>query len=102
MSKPALHFIPAAKADLQEIWHYTVDRWGKKQAESYSVELKSACYQLIESPQLGRLIPEAGSGVRVYRCQHHYIFYLAEEPTIFLAFMHKNRDILQHIITRLP
>jgi len=103
VTESTLHFIPAAKADLQEIWHYTVDTWGNAQAERYVAELKRTCHQLVESPSLGKPAPDVGDGVRVYRCQHHYIFYLEEKArTIFLAFIHEKRDILRHVVSRLP
>lgn len=103
MTDSPLHLIPAAKADLQEIWHYTVDTWGEAQAERYVAELKRTCYQLMEAPSLGKPALDVGDGVRVYRCQHHYIFYLEEKDhSIFLAFIHERRDILRHVVSRLP
>jgi len=83
-----LHLISAAKSDLHDIWHYTVKAWGEAQAENYVALLQSACHQLVKSPLLGKPMPDLGEDVRVYRCQHHYIFYIEEqENIIFIAFI---------------
>ena len=103
MREPTLHFIPAAKSDLQDIWRYTKKEWGLPQAETYVAELKRSCHTLIQSPFLGKALPDVDDGLRVFRCQHHYIFYLIEqERIVFLAFIHERRNILRHVITRLP
>lgn len=102
MPAPSMHLIPAAKEDLQDIWRYTVKKWGRSQAELYISSLKSACHQLIFTPTIGRPAANLGKNVRIYRHQHHYIFYLEKQADIiFLAFLHEKRDILQHMLSRL-
>lgn len=98
-----LNLIQDAKVDLQDIWRYTFNTWGKSQAEIYLAAIEFACHQLVKSPLIGRPMPDLGVNVRVYRCQHHYIFYMIkQEVVIFLAFVHEKRDFLQQVITRLP
>lgn len=103
MTNDVLHLIPAAKGDLQDVWRYTVKTWGETQAERYLASLQATCHQLIKSPPIGKPMPDLGDNVRAYRHQHHYIFYIEEwERIIFIAFIHEKRDLLRHILTRLP
>lgn len=98
-----LHFTPEAKNDLKSIWRYTYENWDESQAESYITALRKTCYQLSDLPSIGKPLPDVGEDVRVYRCQHHYIFYLKQNETItFLAFVHEKRDMLRYVLNRLP
>lgn len=102
MTGAALRLVPAAKADLQDVWRYTADRWGEAQAENYMASLKRACHELMDSPLLGKPVPDVGEAVLVCRCRHHCIFYLeTQEQVTFLAFMHEKRDALRHVLSRL-
>lgn len=94
--------IPAAKADLQDIWRYTVETWEEQQAENYVGTIKKACHTLIQQPQLGKALPAVHEELRVYRCQHHFIFYLTDsEHLIFIAFLHERMDMLKHLTARI-
>lgn len=42
----AARFSPAAVADLDGIWNYTVKRWGVEQGEFYVREIDESCQQL--------------------------------------------------------
>jgi toxin ParE1/3/4 len=44
---------PAAKADLKNIHHYGMTRWGKSQADTYLDGIKSMLWRLVEHPQMG-------------------------------------------------
>lgn len=37
---------PSAKSDLIEIWNYTVETWGEKQAEKYLQDIEDKLNQL--------------------------------------------------------
>ena len=103
MKDSVLHIIPAAKRDLQDIWLYTLEMWGAVQAERYVTSLKEACNKLVKSPFLGKALPDLSEDVRVYYCQCHYIFYLKDaDRIVFLAFLHEKRNVLQHVLGRLP
>jgi toxin ParE1/3/4 len=41
-----LAFSPAAKADTEEIWDYSADRWGPDQADGYTDAIRDACQAL--------------------------------------------------------
>lgn len=102
MSHPQLNITAEAESDLREIWLYSVGEWGQTQADRYLDELMEMCNQLAVSKKLGKAVFEIGRNVYVYRCNHHYIFYLKkEDDLIFIAFMHEKRDILRHVAGRL-
>lgn len=92
---------PAAKADLQGVWNYTVELWGEAKAETYIASLKEACESLLEHPKLGVALVQVDKDLRVYRCQHHFIFYLTDGRKVtFIAFLHERMDMLVQLMGR--
>ena len=65
----------AAKADLQEIWLYTVDQWGEQQADRYLHQLEQCCERLIDHPELGKARDDLRSGFRSIPEGSHMIIY---------------------------
>lgn len=97
-----LRLTSQAKADLQSIWRYTIDTWSNDQANLYINSIKQACLQLMHHPALGRRLMEIAPGLRVYRLQHHFIFYLEDRSgVIFIAFLHERMDIVSRLSHRL-
>ena len=97
-----LNLTPAAKADLQSVWRYTVTQWGEPQAEHYTGAIRQACHNLLAKPLIGKALPQVHEELRAFRCQHHIIFYLVDETGItFIAFLHERTDMLQHLTGRL-
>jgi toxin ParE1/3/4 len=45
---------PTAKSDFVEIWNYSVETWGEKQAEKYLQDIEDTLNQLAANPELGR------------------------------------------------
>jgi toxin ParE1/3/4 len=66
---------PRARADLDEIWDYTADRWGPDQAESYIRQLWKAITAVPDSPALGKECAEVRRGYRKYPAGSHVLFY---------------------------
>jgi plasmid stabilization system protein ParE len=56
---------PRAQTDLDEIWDYTVDRWGFDQAETYTRQLWKDIAIVADRPSLGRECHEVRRGYRV-------------------------------------
>jgi toxin ParE1/3/4 len=38
---------------------------------------------------------------RIFRCEHHYIVWLAEERPIIIAILHERMDVVQRLRDRL-
>ena len=53
---------PAARADLDAIWTYTVDRWNIDQAETYLRSLVQMMRMLADNPGLGKNIDDVKAG----------------------------------------
>ncbi len=49
---------PAARNDIKQIWHYSVETWGEKQATVYMTQLETRFDELAENPLLGRARPD--------------------------------------------
>lgn len=90
-----------AEEDLSDIWVYTYETWGRAQADKY-YDLLAACFEAIgggaaQSKTL-RGLPE---GVRIHRCEHHYIFFIEQDRPIIIAILHERMDFLQRLKDRL-
>lgn len=66
---------PAAIADLDEIWEYTVRLWGTTQAERYLEGLRDAFDVLADQPGVGRARNDLHPGLLVSLYSRHLIFY---------------------------
>ncbi|MDE0007814.1 MAG: type II toxin-antitoxin system RelE/ParE family toxin [Gammaproteobacteria bacterium] len=55
---------PAARADLEEIWDYTVGHWGETQAERYIRNIQRACEALGGGTLVSRSAGDIRAGYR--------------------------------------
>ncbi len=84
----------AAKSDLIEIWRYSVETWGEKQAEKYLQEIEETLHHLATNPEIGRQRPEIAPGYFSFPAKKHIIFYLISENTIdIIGILHGRMDI---------
>lgn len=84
------------------MWLYGYDQWGEHQADLYAQTIREGCQMIVTHPLIGKALPEIDGALRVYPCQHHLIFYLAEDAKVaFLAFLHERMDMLKHLSSRL-
>jgi toxin ParE1/3/4 len=84
--------------DLIEIWLYTFDKWGERQADKYLDELDEATQLLAEQPMLSRERSEFSPPVRIHHHAHHLIVYLALEDGInIVRVLHESMDIDSHL-----
>ena len=100
--KPEMHkyrLTPSAKSDLIEIWNYTVETWGEKQAEKYLQEIEDKLGQLSANPELGRQRPEIHPGYYSFPVRKHSIFYLQSNNYIdIIGILHGRMDINKNLI----
>jgi toxin ParE1/3/4 len=87
----------AAEQDLVDIWRYTRAKWGPDQANRYFDELISACDEIGAGTAFVKTIEGLPNDIRVHRRQRHYIFFLADEPPIILAFLHERMDFVTRL-----
>lgn len=95
---PGLAKTRLVEQDLVDIWLYTADKWGEAQADKYLHTLES-CFEKIGHGH-ARLRP-LDSDIFFVRCEHHYIFVLADKKPIVIAVLHEKMDMLARLKKRL-
>ena len=89
-------FHSSANRRLNEIWQYTVERWGEEQTEKYIRGLFAVIEDKAEKRSLWRPVREEGlSGVYYFRDEHHLIFFreLKHGELGVISILHENMDL---------
>ena len=95
---PSYSLTPAAKADLREIWLYTLENWGEAQADRYLFQLEECCERLVEHPELGRPRDELRRGYRSLLEGSHLIIYRYHLDRIeIIRVLHRRMDPERHL-----
>lgn len=95
---PNYRLTPAAKSDLLEIWNYTVETRGEKQAEKYLLDIEVKLDQLSANPKLGRQRPEISLDYYSFPVGKHIIFYLHSGNYIdIIGILHGRMDINKNL-----
>ncbi len=89
---------PRAQKDLDEIWDYTLSRWGLDQAERYVRGIGDAIRSVAEDPRRGRPCNEIRPGYRKYSIGSHVLFYRARPTGVeIVRILHQRMDYDQHL-----
>lgn len=90
---------PAAEADLEAIWAYTVDLWSSQQAERYFETLVAAFEALAINPRIGQRVDWLREGYRRFHAGHHLIFYteLGEGEVDVIRVLHEKSDVASRL-----
>lgn len=90
----SIQFSPAAKRDLDSIWHYTEERRGTSQAVTYVQLLRDACLSVASGQQMTRPV-DIREGYRKTNVGSHVIFFRErnEEHLIVLRILHQRMDV---------
>ncbi|QFS89854.1 Toxin ParE1 [Mycobacterium sp. THAF192] len=89
---------PAAQADLEQIWAFSVDRWGRDQAEKYLREIQRGIDRVADNPMIGRVCDEVRSGYRRHPDGSHVLFYRVEGNMIdVVRILHKRMEMDLHL-----
>ncbi|PYE13208.1 type II toxin-antitoxin system RelE/ParE family toxin [Paraburkholderia silvatlantica] len=85
---------PAAERDLDDIWDYTVGRWGEAQAERYILSIESSVAGLVEGTQPSLSAADVREGYRKARVGMHVVFF-RESPSLIdvVRILHQQMDI---------
>ena len=83
-----------AKADLRDIWNYTIDRWGENQADKYYRGIIEAIKAIVDGKRAGQPFPARPSYLKLKQ-EHHLIFYIpTDESRIFVSrVLHEAMDL---------
>lgn len=91
---------PAAEEDLRDIWRYTCETWGADQADRYFDRIASCFDAVGEGRARSRSLDELPRDVRILRCEHHHIVWLAAARPIIIAILHERMDFMQRLKDR--
>lgn len=95
--------LPAAEADLRGIIQYTRKQWGDAQARTYVGKLQRCIESMAAGEVLSKDMAELHPGLRMLRCEHHYIFCLPRDnaPLAIVAIFHERMDLMVRLADRL-
>lgn len=83
-----------AADDLIEIYVYTYQEFGERQAEAYTGEIEAKFSMLADSPKIGTVLAEIPGDYRQSVFRSHVIVYRTLGQGIFIArVLHSRRDI---------
>jgi toxin ParE1/3/4 len=89
---------PRARADIDDIWDYTVERWGERQAEIYLRLVKAAVDAVATDPKVGRVCDDVRPGYRRYPVGSHVLFYRVTATAIVaVRILHRRMDVERHL-----
>ena len=89
---------PAAQADLENIWDYTVERWGEAQAEDYTRNIQAACEALSEGTMIIRSAEEVRAGYRKVAVGSHVMFFRMGSGVVeIIRILHQSMDVERHL-----
>lgn len=84
----------SAKADLEDIWNYSENRWGRHQADKYYRAIIRCIVDLSTKKKTGKPFSERPKYFKI-RQEHHYIFYiLSDNERLFVSrILHESMDL---------
>lgn len=100
---PSYALLSAAEADLRDIVRYTRKQWGDAQARAYVASLKICIERIASGCSVSRDMAGLYPGLRMSRCEHHYIFCLPRNgaPALIVAIFHERMDLMVRLADRL-
>ena len=85
---------PRAHRDLENIGHYTMNKWGKEQRNRYLRDIDRRFAWLAERPTAGKHRPDIQEGYYSFPQGAHLIFYLIHSSGIdIIGLPHREMDI---------
>ncbi|OUS30669.1 hypothetical protein A9Q99_05665 [Gammaproteobacteria bacterium 45_16_T64] len=86
--------VPAAEKDLEDIWFYTAEEWGLKQADDYIDRMDEAFQLVAGQPLMCHERQEFSPPVRIHHQARHLIVYKIERDSITVVrILHESMDI---------
>jgi toxin ParE1/3/4 len=95
---PYYEFTDQAETDLDGITDYTINRWGKAQANQYIDGLEDLAQILADSPDLGVNRPALFEELISFPYARHILYYVEQPHGItIIRVLHKKMDVKKHI-----
>lgn len=86
-----------ARTDLDEIWAYSVAKWGRRKAADYLRHIRLAVELVADRPELGGQHEGIETEYRKRPVGSHVIFYRAGPTVEIVRVLHQNMDIRLHL-----
>lgn len=91
-------FSPRAQTDIEEVWEYTLSRWGVDQAEVYIRQLQTAIEAVAVDPGRGRPCDDVRAGYYRLAVGSHVLFYrLTNSEVDIVRILHRRMDFDRHL-----
>ncbi|MGC4106862.1 MAG: type II toxin-antitoxin system RelE/ParE family toxin [Thermomicrobiales bacterium] len=75
---------PDALRDLEDILAYSLLTWGETQMRGYAQRLHRGIARIARFPEIGRLRPELGTGVRTLPVEGHIVIYTVRAEIVIV------------------
>ncbi len=87
-----------AQADVEDIYRYSFDHFGERQADIYYQGLVDRFELLADNPMYSRSASQLAPDLRRSEYQSHVVFYLPDETGVLIVrVLHINMDPGQHL-----
>lgn len=86
-----------ARADLDNIWNYSVGKWGRRKTGDYLRDIRLAIELVAERPELGGPHDGIGAEYRKRPVGSHLIFHRADPLVEIVRVLHQNMDVRLHL-----
>jgi toxin ParE1/3/4 len=100
---PNYELAAAAEHDIESIAHYTISKWGVKQALSYGALLDCHFEAIGNGKAKSRVFMQHRPELRVSRVEHHYVFHQErkKQRPLIIAVLHEKMDLMVRLRDRL-
>ena len=86
-----------AEVDISDIYDYTLEAHGDRQAAAYLTGLDESFRSIVEQPRLGKRRPEIRNGLYSVLYEKHTIFYRLQDDFVrIVRVLHSRRDMPRH------
>lgn len=87
-----------ADQDIEEIFDYSEQEFGYKQAVTYLLEIESLFLKITKFPELGKQRNEIKQGLRSIPIGEHLVFYrILKDRIRMVRILHASRDIPRYL-----
>jgi toxin ParE1/3/4 len=93
-----LEFTPRVQRDIEEIWEYSLERFGLDKAEAYLRGIQRAAETASEDPRRGSACDEIRPGYRKFSVGSHVLFFRTSKTRVVIVrILHQRMDFDRHI-----
>ena len=95
---PVARLSPLAEADIDEVWDYSEERWGRPQADRYVRDLDATCTGIAEGRVSSLSAADIRPGYRKAACGSHTIYFRSVGDDIeVVRILHQSMDVGRHL-----